>query len=224
MSRYTSPVNSASPADGDDFAPVHRRNFICLACSRELTSVEISADSQLFGFVGFGGGRPGGFRAVGRALRGGGRLFHKFEGAGAAQDSGAFVARAGAFGVFELGFDVVAVVVALHGEDYVRVVLGDFAFGGGLGAAVVGNLAVDHQVAGTAFFAVLPVKVAVLDCAGKQKFVSRSLAMRFAGEVRDPVAVVAAARNRSSGQEQQGANHCKADRISHSHRTSPWKR
>src|SRR6204780_17356 len=201
MSRYTSTVASSLLPDGEDFTPIHRRNFICLECIRELTPVKINANSQLFGFVGFGGGRLGGFRAVGRALRGGGRLLHEFEGAGAAQNSGAFVARAGAFGVFELGFDIVAVIVTLHGENSVRVVLGDFAFGGELGAAVVGNLAVDHQVAGAAFFAVLSVKVAVLNCAGKHKFVRRSLAMRFAGEVGDPIAVVAPACNRGSRQK-----------------------
>src|SRR6204780_701264 len=193
MSRYTSTVASSLLPDGEDFTPIHRRNFICLECIRELTPVKITSNSQLFGFVGFGGRRLGGFRAVGGALRGGRRLLHEFEGAGAAPDSGAFVARAGAFSVFELSFDVVAVVVTLHGEDSVRVVLGDFAFGSELGAAVVGDLAVDHQVARAPFFAVLSVKVAVLDCAGKHKFVSRSFAMRFAGEVGDPIAVVATA-------------------------------
>src|SRR5271155_4828109 len=78
------------------------------------------------------------------------RLLHELERAGAAQDASTLFPGACALGVFELGLDVVAVIVALHGENAVRVVLGDRAFGGKFGVAVVRDFAFDHQVAWSA--------------------------------------------------------------------------
>src|SRR5579863_513653 len=85
-------------------------------------------------------------------------LLVEFELARTAQDAGAFIARAGAFGIDELRFDVVVVVVALHGKDSVRVAMADGALGFELGAAVVSDSAVNHEIAGTTFFAMLSVK------------------------------------------------------------------
>jgi hypothetical protein len=91
-------------------------------------------------------------------------------------------------------FDVVAVIVALHGENSVRVILADAAFGFELGAAVDGNFFVDHEVAGAAFLAVLSVEDAILNSAGKFKFVGGSFSVSVAGYVRGPIAVVAGSR------------------------------
>jgi hypothetical protein len=77
-----------------------------------------------------------------------GLLLRKFEGAGAAQDAGAFVPGTCALCFVEVGLDIVAVRVALHGKDSMRVVLCDVAFSFQLSAAVVGNLAIDDELAG----------------------------------------------------------------------------
>lgn len=168
---------------------------------------------------------------IGARSRGRSRLLVELEGARAAEDAGAFVARARALGILELGLDVVAVAVALHGENSVRVALGHMPFGRKLGAAVVRDLAFDQQTPGPALFAVLPVIKIVLDRAGKFPFVSRSFSMRFAGEVRDPVAVEAppcrlpagqgrtggSHRNCHSRQKHQRTNHRRPHRFSHFH-------
>src|ERR1700683_3131854 len=122
-----------------------------------------------------------------------GSLFYEFESAGAAQNSGAFVACAGALGFFEVSFDVVAVAVALHGENSVRVVLADVTFGFELGAAVVSDFSIDYEIAGATFFTMLSVEDAVLDRAGKFKFVGGSFSVGFAGHVSSPGPAVAGA-------------------------------
>lgn len=93
-------------------------------------------------------------------------MFCEFEGAGTAQNAGAFVPCPGAGGVVELSFDVVAVIVAFHGEDAMGVIVRYCAFGLEFGAAVIGDFAVDYQVAGAALFAVLCVVDVVLNGAG----------------------------------------------------------
>ena len=97
-----------------------------------------------------------------------GLLLHEVERAGAAYDAEARVAGACALCVLELGLDGVVIFRALMGEDSTGVFPGgDYACCGQFGAAVLRDLAFDQQVAWLPRCAVLSVKVAVLDDAGK---------------------------------------------------------
>src|ERR1700733_11169717 len=125
----------------------------------------------------------------------------------------------------QTGLDVIAVVVALHGEYTMGMVLGDFTLGRELGASVVFDLAFDHKVSGSVLFAMLPVEVAVLDFAGKLPFVGRRLPVCFARQFRDVVAVVSSGSYQRPGVKRQSANHRKPNGLPHFHDTPPseWR-
>ena len=78
-----------------------------------------------------------------------GLLLHKLKCAGASHKAETYVPCPCALGIFELRLDVVAVFLALVGEDSAGILPGgDNAVGGQLGPAVRRNLACDQQVAG----------------------------------------------------------------------------
>src|SRR5450756_2104751 len=92
----------------------------------------------------------------------------EFEGAWPAYDTQAFIAGAGAFRVFELSLDVVAVFLAFAGEGAAGVLSGGYdAVGGEFGGAAAGDLAFDDQIAGFAGCAVFSSEVAGSNGAGK---------------------------------------------------------
>ena len=90
-------------------------------------------------------------------------LFHEFVRAGAAFDAEAFALGSGAVRILELGLNIVAIVVALAGENPSGIFPGgNYARRGQLSRAVLRDLAHDQQVAGLARRAMLSTKVAVL--------------------------------------------------------------
>jgi len=119
-------------------------------------------------------------------------LLHKIERARAAYDAEALVPSACALCISKLGLDVVAIILALVGEDSTGILPGgNYAIGRQLGGAVLSNLPFDQQVAGFPRRATLPVIIAVLYDAWKLSGVALSVPFCGAGELRKPISVEA---------------------------------
>src|ERR1019366_10306121 len=135
-------------------------------------------------------------------------LLHKVERTRAAHDAEARLARARARRLREVDLHVVAVTLALRGENSARILPGgDDAAGRYLDVAILPNLALDQQVAGLARRPVLSAEITVLDDARKFPGVALGVAFRRAGQRRLPVPVKTLSRNRSRRQQHQQANH-----------------
>src|ERR1035441_5616040 len=110
-------------------------------------------------------------------------LLHKVERAWAPHDAEALVAYARAFSLREVGLHVVAVTLALRGEDSARILPGgDDAAGRYLDVAILPNLALDQQVARRARRPPLSAKVAVLDHARELPRIALGIAFRRSEE------------------------------------------
>src|ERR1035438_2834362 len=110
-------------------------------------------------------------------------LLHKVERTRAPHDAEARLARARARRLREVDLHVVAVTLALRGEDSARILPGgDDAAGRYLDVAILPNLALDQQVARRARRPTLSAKVAVLDYARELPRVALGIAFRMAGQ------------------------------------------
>src|ERR1035441_10169505 len=110
-------------------------------------------------------------------------LLHKVERTRAAHDAEARLARGRARRLREVDLHVVAVTLALRGEDSARILPGaDDAAGRYLDVAILPNLALDQQVARRARRPTLSAKVAVLDYACELPGVALGIAFRRSEE------------------------------------------